>query len=153
MAKVEIEDTVLAALQESVGKVPQLQLQIDRGNERFARLDARELASGLLKESELPAPAQTRLLKRLIAPEATLPLKEGLLDVAKFTEAVKAAVTDEAAYLKESGAVRPIVNGLGAAIPATEAEEKALQESNKAYDTEFTTLIGGLSGVKRGAAK
>ena len=150
MAKVEIEDTELAALKESAAQLPKLQLKVDRNDERFNRIEARDQASAYLKESKLPAPAQGRLLKMVTASTFALPVKDGVLDAAAFTETMKALVTDEAAYLKESGAGLKLVTGLGDQHQeAPTDDDKKFVESQKADDKEFDGLIGNLSGVPR----
>jgi hypothetical protein len=149
VAKIEIEETELTALKESAAKIPTLQLSIDRSNERFNRIEAKSQAADYLKESGLPVPAQTRLLKMVASPQFALPVAEGVLDVTKFTESLKVLVTEEAAYLKESGSGFKLVSGMGDPNVKPTDEETKFAEAQKTADAEFDTLVGGLSGVPR----
>lgn len=149
MADVTITDTELAALKESAAKIPTLQLQIDRGNERFARLDARDIASAKLSESGLPAPAQKRVLVFLTGASSVLPLKEGALDMPAFEASIKAAVEAEAAYLKEAGVQTAGVRLPGNQAQETTADETKLKESLAKFDEEMSAGVSSLSGVPR----
>lgn len=147
--QMEIDDKELATLRESAAKVPQLQLSLDRNNERFNRIEAKDQAAVYLKESGLPVPAQGRLLKMVTSTQYALPVTDGILDATKFTEALKGLVTDEAAYLKESGSGLRLVTGLGDGNAPPTDEETKLAESLKANSTSFDSIIGSLSGVPR----
>lgn len=148
-SNMEINDAELLKLKESAALVPQLQLKVDRYDERFARLDARDLATAELKESGLPTPAQNRLIKMLAGDNSTLPLVNGILDTAKFKESIKLAVADEANYLKESGAVRPIVHDFGGPQLVPNETEKTFLEAQKGLGKEFNSLVDSLSGIEK----
>lgn len=150
MADVTISDTELAALKESAAKIPSLQLQLDRGNERFARLDAKDIAATKLSESALPAPAQKRLIMFLTGPSAVLPLKEGALDVITFEANIKSAIESEAAYLKEAGVSTAGVRGLGdGGKPDATLEDTKVKESLDKFEEAMSSGISSLSGVPR----
>lgn len=148
-AQMEIDDKELAALKEAAGKVPGLQLKIDRNDERFNRIEAKDQAAVYLAESGLPKAAQGRLLKMVTSHQFTLPVKDGVLDTTAFTEVLKGLVTEEAAYLKESGAGLKLVTNLGDLALAPTDDEKAFVETQKKDDEALGDIIGGLSGVPK----
>lgn len=143
----EINDQELAALKESAAKVPTLTLQVSRANERLAKIDAKEVAVELLSESGLPAPAVKRVTLFLVGQDSVIPLdKDGNLDRAKFTESVKKAAENEAAYLKEAAVP---VRIKGEAVPASDEDVKKFNESISAIDSEFDKLLSGLTGITK----
>ena len=159
MANVTIDEKELATLRESAAKVPALQLATDRTNDRLNRYDARDFVGERLKESGLPAVAQTRLAKSILAPEATIPVKEsGAIDFDKLTATIKSAVESEITYLRESGVRLGPVRLPGADAPKDTAhpDEATLKESDKLMDDEIGKLYKasnpGVKSTTKGAA-
>ncbi len=115
--------------------------------ERALRGDAREAAAKILAPLALIEKGKARVIDTLLSRE--LPMKDGALDLVKFTEAVNAEAKAEGAYVAElssSGQVR----GMGITQPPQVLTEDArkLQEAEAqrfAADTEnvFSRLTNG----------
>lgn len=153
MANVNIDEKDLATLRESAAKVPQLQLHVDRTNERLNRYDVKEYVLDKLKESRLPESAQKRLAKKILAPESVIPTKDGVIDYAKLQESMKADIEDEITYLKESGVKLFGVRLPGADAPADpkNPDAETLKEADKLMDAEMTKLFS-VANPKKGAS-
>ena len=94
---------------------------------RALRGDAREEAARILKGVSLVEAAKERVIGAVLA---DIPIKDGALDTAKFTEAVNAAAKAEGAYVASligSGQVR----GMGAAPVAIDAKEAEKQAADQ----------------------
>ena len=124
--------------------------------ERAIRGDAREAATTILRGSALPEASKQRVISESLR---DLPVKDGALDTAKFTEAVNAAAKSEAEYVASlTGAGRVFGMGAGSA-PAEkidpkeaerrEADAKRFQESSVDI---FTALMGGNAAAGKAAA-
>jgi hypothetical protein len=94
--------------------------------ERALRSDAKELATEILKPVDRFTEAQRDyIVAQVLAAE--LPLKDGALDAARFTEAVNAAVKSYSASLPPTGGVRGL--GAGPTLVTESADQIAAREA------------------------
>ncbi len=116
--------------------------------ERATRADARELAASVLAPLSLVEASKARVINDVLSHE--LPMKDGTLDAAKFTEAVNASAKAEGAYVASllgSGQIRGM--GAGAPQPVAEtpeqinAREAAQVRTQKNRVNIYADLMGG----------
>lgn len=154
--EMEIDEKLFASLKESAEQVPVLKLQLARSDERFSRIDAKDSAARLLKESKLPARAQDRLMDMIADSNYVLPIINGSLDQKAFKEAVGKLIEAEANYLKESGVQTRGVTNMGdnGLQLETEPNEDSIKtkEAMTKIETTFREGIAVLSGVKKKAS-
>lgn len=106
--------------------------------ERAVRGDARELATKILAPITLDEKAKQRVIESCLR---DLPLKDGELDTAKFTEAVNAEAKTEGAYVShfsEAGKVR----GMGSASTVTATEAALKPEEINARAVKIFERLG-----------
>ena len=150
MTEQEIKDFKL--LQESNAK---LLTRLDRQEERNNKLEAQVIISEALNGSGLSARGAARVTAEVLA---ILPLKDGILDTVKVKEAATKAITDEVAYLQESGVrVSPfVIRNAGGERPFSNDEIKhqteELSESEKILDTAIGSLMGRKPETKKEGA-
>jgi hypothetical protein len=105
-------------------------------------MDVSNLVSTTIAECSLPDRAKTRISKPFLLPSYAAPLKDGVLDTATLTAAVKEAIKDETAYLQESGILNlsPVnANGAGA-DGKVKSEEELLQEADRVLNAATREL-------------
>jgi hypothetical protein len=135
----DMDAAELKQLQESVATQTALNARL---LERAIRGDAREEAVRILKGTSLHEAAKERVIESVTRDFGAIPVVDGTLDKAKFTEAVNLAAKAEGAYVATiSGSGRVV--GMGAApvveIDAKEADrkkaagEQRLKESIQAF--------------------
>ena len=123
-------------------------------HERIRRDDAREEATKLLESVTLPQAAKIRIIDRACA---TLPMKDGQLDLSKLRESVVEESKAEGRYLAEvTGSGRVV--GLGAPGPvavqskeARKEEKRRRKESERLQESAVDAFIG--LGMPKKAAK
>jgi hypothetical protein len=119
---------------------------------RALRGDAREEATRLLKDIELPAAAKTRITERAIANIPTT--ADGELDTTKLRECIVAEAKTEAEYLAQ---VLPAgVRGMGVgtvAPPAPKPEDIAAREAARKNEFESDIALFESLGMDRKAAE
>jgi hypothetical protein len=91
------EKALMKTLQESNAKYA---LRLDRLEEDNTNLRVSKLVAESLSDSGLTPRAQKRITTAVMG---NVPMKDGKLDEVKLQESIKAAVTDEVAYLQEAG--------------------------------------------------
>ena len=90
--------------------------------ERALRGDATVEANAVLEGLSLHADTKARIVKRVT--ESTLPVKEGVLDVAKLRESIVAIAKEEGEYASRlSGGGRVFGMGTGGTVTTTEAKK------------------------------
>lgn len=141
----QIDDKELLRLQESAAQVPGLKTRIDRYDERFARLDARDFVDLKLNESKLPARSQQRLRTQLLSDSAVIPMTTaGKVDTVKLAESIKGVIEEEAAYLKECGVTSVVRLPSGGAQKAEPneptADDALLKESAAGINSAIAKL-------------
>lgn len=130
-----------------------LQAQVDRLQESNSRLMAASLLTEALAGSGLPVRGQDRVRKQVLA---AIPMKDGAVDTAALQESLKAAITDEKAYLQEAGVPQPttnrVVRGLGV-VPATDKDGKELDEAAQVTEAGkvFEESVGSIFGKEKTA--
>lgn len=141
------EKGLLKALQESVAG---LTAKLDRVTEQNVSLQASILVDESLATSGLSARGKARV-KSVVLANVPVTAAGGNIDTAKLQEAVKAAVTEEKAYLQESGVVTrtaPVVNFLGGGIKLVDesgkdkSDEAILEEADKATNSALALIMG-----------
>lgn len=119
----EMDATEIKKLQESHAASLAL---IEKLQKRALRADALELAGAVLATTSLNE-AQRKFVADTVI-EREIPVKEGVLDAAKLTEAVNAAAKSYSATLPATGGVRGL--GAGPTLVTESAEAKAAREAN-----------------------
>lgn len=119
----EMDATEIKKLQESHAASLAL---IEKLQKRALRADALELAGAVLATTSLNE-AQRKFVADTVI-EREIPVKEGVLDAAKLTEAVNAAAKSYSATLPATGGVRGL--GAGPTLVTESAEVKAAREAN-----------------------
>lgn len=144
MTKEELE-AIVKPLQESVAG---LTAKLDRVTEQNVNLQASILADESLANSGLSARGKARVKSVVVV---NVPMTDGKIDTVKFQESIKAAVTEEKAYLQESGVVTrtaPVVNFLGGGIKLVDeagkskSDDAILEEADKATDSAMASIMG-----------
>ncbi len=117
--------------------------------ERAIRSDARDEAARLLESVSLPQQAKTRVIAQATA---TVPMKDGALDLAKLKETVDAAAKSEGEYLASIMPSGQVV-GMGAGAPKQIDPQEAAREAeqSKAEEAEHVALFERL-GLPKTAA-
>ncbi len=121
--------------------------------ERAIRGDAREAAAKILAPLALIEKGKARVIDTILGRE--LPLKDGALDLVKFTEAVNAEAKAEGAYVAElsgSGQIR----GMGITQPPqvlTEDARKLQEAETKRFEADTENVFGRLTNGNKAAAK
>lgn len=127
---------------------------------RALRGDAVVEANRILRPLNLPESSKQRVIDDVL--RADLPLKDGTLDVAKFTESLTAQARREAEYVAQiTGAGQ--VRGMGISFvaqqdpeqlkKAREAEKSAQVELEESATSVFASLTGNKEVAKIAAAK
>ncbi len=121
--------------------------------ERAVRGDARELAASILRPQALRESGKVMVMENIIGVEGAyrpLPMKDGALDAAKFTEAINTEAKRIGTLLSEAeGAGR--VRGLGTATLLQEADDPAKIQAREAAEQRtrkeriniYADLMGG----------
>src|SRR5229473_3142298 len=130
----EEEKKTLQELKEANVK---LTSRLDRVEEENQSLQASKLVQEALSDTGLSPRAQKRITSTVLA---SLPVKDGKVDMTKLQESIKAAVTDEMAYLQEAGVtVSPkLVRFAG----GTKEEDKTKVPENILAEAEKKTTAG-----------
>lgn len=110
---------------------------------------AREIGVSVLSDVSLIEAGKSRVIDSVI--RAGVPMKDGVIDVAKFTEAVKAEAAREGEYLAGLlGSGRVVgMGGAPARVQMTEAEEKAQRKQEKRMREAQVNVFTDLTGDSR----
>jgi len=151
MTPEEITKLVESAVTKAVtAAVAAVQTPVVSLTERALRGDAREEATKLLESVTLPEQSKRKVIDTVL--REALPLKDGALDVAKFTERLNAEAKSEGQYVAElTGSGR--ITGLGGApvVQMTEADQKAARKADKRAFKESVGVFEELMGNKEAA--
>jgi hypothetical protein len=151
MTPEEITKLVESAVTKAVtAAVAAVQTPVVSLTERALRGDAREEATKLLESVTLPESSKRKVIDTVL--REALPLKDGALDVAKFTERLNAEAKSEGQYVAElTGSGR--ITGLGGApvVQMTEADQKAARKADKRAFKESVGVFEELMGNKEAA--
>jgi hypothetical protein len=142
-----VETTTAAAVTAALAAV---QTPVVSLTERALKGDAREEATKLLESVTLPESSKRKVIETVL--REALPLKDGALDVTKFTERLNAEAKSEGQYVAElTGAGR--ITGLGGApvVQMTEADQKAARKADKRAFKESVGVFEELMGNKEAA--
>lgn len=149
----EVEMTVEEAqklIQEGIAKATAPLL------ERAIKGDAREECTKILEAVTLPAPAKSRVIERCLA---SVPTKEGALDVEKLREAVVREAKAEGQYLGAilgSGQVRGLGDSASplfstelteAQIKERRKEEKRMREADQEFLVKESQIFSSITGL------
>lgn len=115
--------------------------------ERAAKGDAVLEATKLLEKVTLPQSAKARVIEQAVA---NLPMKDGALDVAKFTETVNAFAKSEGEYIGSFSGNR--VQGMGSAPAVDPKETERLKEAAVRTQAQAEEVFAGF-GMSEAAAK
>jgi hypothetical protein len=154
--EVSMDAAEVTKLQEAVAVQAALNAKL---LERAIRGDAREEAARILKAVTLHEASKSRVIDLVLA--QTIPVIDGALDVAKFTEAVNAQAKIEGAYVASitgSGRVVGMGSGVVEADPIKTRESRQQQEEDDKRFTEgavdiFSRLTGDPKAGKAAAYK
>jgi hypothetical protein len=119
-----------------------LRESVARLSNRETRRDAIQEGARILRDVALPDAAKEYIIETVL--KESLPMKDGALDTAKFTE----SVNNEAKRFGSAIGATPRVTGMGAAAPVeiTEADRAAAKEAETANEQRFAEAWGGLIG-------
>lgn len=115
--------------------------------ERAAKGDAVLEATKLLEKVTLPQSAKARVIEQAVS---NLPMKDGALDVAKFTETVNAFAKSEGEYIGSFSGNR--VQGMGSAPAVDPKEAERLKEAAVRTQAQAEEVFAGF-GMSEAAAK
>ena len=112
---------------------------------------AREVATQALSDVSLIEAGKSRVIDTVI--RMGLPMKDGVLDQAKFVETVKAEAVREGAYL--ASLLGTGVRGMGSApasVTLTEKEQKQARKAEKRLQEAANSVFSDLTGDPRAGA-
>ena len=112
---------------------------------------AREVAAQALSDVSLIEAGKSRVIDTAL--RMGLPMKDGVLDQAKFVETVKAEAVREGAYL--ASLLGTGVRGMGSApasVTLTETEQKQARKAEKRLQEAANSVFADLTGDPRAGA-
>ena len=125
MTEAEIKKLVEGAVSEATGNANKLL------EARALRGDAMIAANKIMSTLALPDAAKARVMERVTVAES-IPVKEGAIDTAKFTDLVMVEARNEAAYLTQIDPRIGRVMGMGPSGTAPQEQDPAkLREAEK----------------------
>lgn len=147
----EEEQTSMDELKEAQARIAELTAQNARLTEglilREAKDEAKDIATGELAKTALPARAQSRLAATLAA---NPPLADGALDRVAFATKIAEAITEETAYLQQvAGFGGGRVEGMGT---TTTTKEEPATNAAKRLEEAFARLPGMTAESAKSAA-